>query len=42
MCKCEDNGKQERRNETTFMDLIKSNAMGSFAVFDVSRFDQAA
>ena len=44
--KREDGGKQERRNETTFMDLIRSIkkacATGGFAVFNVSRFDQTA
>ena len=28
LCKHEDGGKQERRNETTFMDLIRSNKKG--------------
>ena len=47
LCKREDGRKQERRNETTFMDLIRSNkkkasATGGFAVFNVSRSDQTA
>ena len=45
--KCEDGGKQERRNEMTYMDLIRSNkkkacATGGFVVFNVLRFDQTA
>ena len=44
--KREDGGKQEWRNETTFMDLIRSNKKGQhhgrFCSFQCSRFNQTA